>query len=86
MPACEMLADLLLELKRPAEALVEYEAVLKSYPNRFDALYGSAQAAQSSGDREKASQYYPELVAISAASADRPELQNAREHDAANRN
>jgi tetratricopeptide (TPR) repeat protein len=74
-----MLADLLLELKRPAEALVEYEAVLKSYRNRFDALYGSAQAAQSSGDRAKASQYYPELVAISAASADRPELRNARE-------
>jgi hypothetical protein len=86
MPAREMLADLLLELKRPAEALVEYEAVLKGYPNRFDALYGPAQAAQSLGDRAKASQYYAKLVAISAPSADRPELRHAREYAAANHN
>jgi hypothetical protein len=86
MPAREMLADLLLELKRPAEASVEYESVLKSYPNRFDALYGSAQVAQSLGDRAKASQYYAKLVAISAPSADRPELRDAREYIAANNN
>src|SRR6266481_6423277 len=38
MPAREMLGDLLLELKRPAEALTEYQAALKNSPNRFDAL------------------------------------------------
>jgi hypothetical protein len=85
-PAREMLADLLLELKRPAEASVEYESVSKSYPNRFDALYGSAQVAQSLGDRAKASQYYAKLLAISAPSADRPELRDAREYAAANNN
>ena len=86
MPAREMLADLLLELKRPSEALVEYAAVLRSYPNRFDALYGSAQAAQSLGERAKASQYYTSLVAISPASADRPELRDAERNGAAKHN
>lgn len=85
-PAREMLADLLLELKRPAEASVEYESVLKSYANRFDALHGSAQAAQSLGDRATAAQYYAKLVAISAPCADRPELRDAREYAAANNN
>lgn len=86
MPAREMLADLLLELKRPSEALVEYEAVLKRYPNRFDALCGSAQAAQSLGDRSKASQYYAELLAISEHGADRSELQDARAYASTNHN
>src|SRR5205814_2689532 len=36
VPAREMLADMLLELKRPAEALAEYKLVLKTSPNPFD--------------------------------------------------
>src|SRR5205814_8445163 len=32
MPAREILADLLLELNRPAEALIEYQSALKSNP------------------------------------------------------
>lgn len=86
MPAREMLGDLLVELKRPSEALVEYEAVLKDYPNRFDALYGLAQAAQSLGDRAKISQYCARILAISAAGADRPELESAKECAAATKN
>ncbi|MGC2656649.1 MAG: hypothetical protein WA324_01635 [Bryobacteraceae bacterium] len=74
-PAREMLADLLVHLKRPSEALVEYQAVLKDYPNRFDALYGASQAAKAMGDRDKASQYFAKLRAISLPGADRPELQ-----------
>src|SRR5262249_24445718 len=38
IPAREMLADMLLELKRPADALAEYKVALKSSPNRFDGL------------------------------------------------
>jgi len=36
VPAREMLADMLLELKRPSEAIAEYRTVLKNSPNRFD--------------------------------------------------
>jgi tetratricopeptide (TPR) repeat protein len=85
-PAREMLADLLLELDRPSEALVEYHAVLKDYPNRFDALYGAAHASKAAGDARAARDYYSKLVAISAPGADRPELGEAREYAAASRN
>ena len=86
MPAREMLADLLTLARRPAEALAEYKTVLKMYPNRFDALYGAAGAADSLGDRRAAADFYAKLIAICAPGADRPELQTARQYLAANRN
>jgi tetratricopeptide (TPR) repeat protein len=78
IPAREMLADLLLELKRPSESLAAYRIALKESPNRFDALWGAAQAAQSAGDAGAAKSYYAKLVEVSGPGADRPELQEAR--------
>ena len=78
MPAREMLADLLLELKRPAEALTEYQAALKNSPNRFDALYGAGHAAQIAGDSAAANAYFTKLMEISAPTADRAELTEAK--------
>ncbi|HKV04050.1 MAG TPA: hypothetical protein VJO53_02960 [Candidatus Acidoferrales bacterium] len=77
-PAREMLADLLFELKRPADAVKEYDAVLKDYPNRFDALYGAARSAAAAANPVLAQKFYIQLVAISLPGADRPELQDAR--------
>ena len=54
LPARELLADMLLELKRPAEALKEYEASQLREPNRYRGLYGAGQAAEQSGNRDKA--------------------------------
>ena len=54
MPARELLGDMLLELKRPAEALKEFEASQLREPERFRGYYGAAQAAAQSGNREKA--------------------------------
>jgi tetratricopeptide (TPR) repeat protein len=78
VPAREMLADLLLELKRPAEALAAYQAVLKMAPNRFDALLGAARAADALGVTAQARDYYGQLIAIAAPAADRPEIETAR--------
>ncbi|HEY6904051.1 MAG TPA: hypothetical protein VI216_07060 [Candidatus Acidoferrales bacterium] len=86
MPAREMLADLLLELKHPKESLVEYQAVLKDYPNRFDALYGAARASEAAADHQRAHDYYSQLVKISLPGADRPELRAARDFVAAKGN
>jgi hypothetical protein len=86
IPAREMLADLLLLLRRPSEALAEYKAALKKYPNRFDSLYGAAQAADALGDRATASDYYARLISNCPPSADRPELQEARKYIAATKN
>ncbi|MGA8153787.1 MAG: hypothetical protein WB952_22750 [Terriglobales bacterium] len=79
IPAREMLADLLLDMNRPEQALTEYEADLKFNPNRFDGLYGAAHAAELAGKNQEASTYYAQLVKICAGSnSDRPELSRAK--------
>jgi len=80
MPAREMLADLLFELKRPGEALTEYQAALKDSPNRFDALYGAGHAAQIAADSAAANAYFTKLMEISAPTADRAELNEAKSY------
>ncbi|MHB8540113.1 MAG: tetratricopeptide repeat protein [Candidatus Acidiferrales bacterium] len=78
MPAREMLGDMLREMKKPMEAMAEYRKALAESPNRFDALYGAAQAAQLSGKTAEARGYLARLVKICGAGADRPELAQAR--------
>jgi tetratricopeptide (TPR) repeat protein len=79
VPAQEMLADMLLEMNRAADALPEYQADLKTNPNRFDSLYGAARAAQQGGQSEKASDYFAQLVKnCEASNSERPELAEAK--------
>ena len=79
VPAREMIADMLLEAKRPQQALAEYQTDLKLNPNRFNGLYGAAQAAEAAGKQLKAAQYYAELVKVCAGSnSERPELSRAK--------
>jgi len=78
VPAREMLADMLLELKRPADALAEYKTVLKNSPNRFDGLLGAARSAQAAGDAGDAQSFYAKLAEICGPAADRPELAEAK--------
>ncbi len=80
MPAREMLADLLLELRRPADALAEYQGDLKFNPKRFNGLYGAARAAEMAGQTSQAAEYYALLIkTCEGASSERPELKKARE-------
>jgi tetratricopeptide (TPR) repeat protein len=79
LPAREMLADMLLDLKRPQEALTEYEISLRTDPNRFNGLYGAAQAATQVQQKEKASTYYNQLLKnCEGIRSDRPELAQAK--------
>ena len=80
MPAREMLADMLLERKRPSEALAEYKAALRNSPNRFDSLYGAGHAAQLAGDSAAANAYFTKLTEICAPAADRAELGEAKSY------
>jgi len=64
-PAREMLAELYSLENQPKESLAEYEAVLKVAPNRFNAFYGAARAAEASGNSEIAKRYYQKLTEIS---------------------
>lgn len=79
MPAREMQGDMLLEMKQPADALAAYKIALAELPNRFDSLYGAAQAAQLAGNSAAAREYLAKLVKSCSRDADRPELQAARE-------
>jgi len=79
IPAREMLADMMLEMNRPEQALAEYEADLKFNPNRFNGLYGAARAAELAGKSDKSNQYYARLVKVCQGSnSDRPELSRAK--------
>ena len=79
LPARELLGEMLLELKQPAQAMVEFEATLHTAPDRFNALAGAARAARLSGDNAKAKTYYGKLLFIcDHADGDRPDLEDAR--------
>jgi len=84
VPAREALGDMLLEVKRPADALKEFEASQVREPERFRGYYGAAQAAAQAGDKTKARGYYAKLVAMADPGSTRPELAQARAFLAAN--
>ena len=79
LPARELLGDMLMELKRPTEALKEYETSQQREPNRYRGLYGAEQAAAESGDTNKARQYFSKLIALAGSDDPRPETGKARQ-------
>jgi tetratricopeptide (TPR) repeat protein len=70
-PARELLGEMLLEARRPVEALAAFEATLRNEPNRFRALAGAARAAREAGDRAAARKYSAALLELGGR-ADRP--------------
>jgi hypothetical protein len=80
-PARELLGEMLLEMNKPAKALVQFEATLKKEPRRFRSLYGAAHAAQLSGSSDLSQKYFGELLTVCAHSdkPGRPEIKEARE-------
>jgi hypothetical protein len=71
-PARELLAEMLLQVRDPKQALKQFEATLQKEPRRFRSLYGAAHAAQLSGSRDSSQRYFRELVKV-CARADKPE-------------
>jgi tetratricopeptide (TPR) repeat protein len=80
LPAREILADMLLEMGRPEEALAEYEKSMQTDPNRFNGLAGAGRAAELAHQPEKARTYYTQLLknCDNGAHSDRVELAHAR--------
>ncbi len=83
LPAREQLADALMESGKPAEALAEYKASLKTAPNRFNSLLGAARAADAAGNGAEAKQLYGKLKEI-APHADAEMLGSASKYVASN--
>ena len=79
VPSRELLGEMLLALDRPAEALVEFERSLQRDPHRFRGIHGAARAAEASGNRQAAADYYAKLQALTADhDTERPELTRAK--------
>jgi tetratricopeptide (TPR) repeat protein len=80
IPAREMIADMLLEAKRPQQALAEYQTDLQLNPNRFNGLYGAARAAEAAGKQNDAAEYYALLLKVcDGSNSTRPELSRAKQ-------
>jgi hypothetical protein len=78
-PAHELLGEMLLALEQPAEALAQFEASLRTEPNRFRSLYGAAHAAELAGKMETARSFYEALSALGAnADSERAEVAEAK--------
>lgn len=79
LPAPELLGDLLSAMSKPSQALAAYELDLEGHPNRFNGIYGAAVASKQSGDQEKATKYFEDLIKLTKMSnSDRPEVEEAR--------
>ena len=80
MPAREFLADMLLDMNKPAQALEAYQLNLKRNPYRFNGIYGAAVSAKKLGEQEQATTYFEELLKLAeGVDSDRAELEEARE-------
>ncbi len=85
LPAYELLGDLLMEQKRPAEALAAYRRALELYPRRFNGLLGAARAARALGDATQARTFYEGFLHVADGDARRPVVKEAQDYTARRR-
>jgi predicted Zn-dependent protease len=79
IPVHELYGTMLLEVKRPAEAIKHFTETLKRTPGRPKAIYGIARAAETRSDKQTARKRYTEFLELwKHADKDRPELATAR--------
>ena len=63
-PAHELVGDMLMELKRPREALAEYRLTLTKEPGRYRSLYGAMTAARAVGDVKAQKEFAAKLPGV----------------------
>lgn len=79
IPAHELFGTILLELKRPAEAMKHFTETLKRTPGRPKAIFGIARIAETLGDKQTAVKRYTEFLELwKHADKDHPEIVTAR--------
>ena len=79
IPAHELFGNMLMEMKRPADAMKHFAETLRRTPGRAKAVYGIARAAETLSDKQTAIKRYTELLELwKHADKDRPELAIAR--------
>ncbi len=79
IPAHELYGTILLEAKRPADAMKHFMETLKRTPGRPKAIYGIARVAESIGDKQTAMRRYTEFLELwKHADKGRPEIADAK--------
>ncbi len=79
IPAHELFGTMLMEMKRPADAMKQFTETLRRTPGRAKAVYGIGRAAEAIGDRQTAIKRYTEFLGLwKDADRDRPEIATAR--------
>jgi hypothetical protein len=63
-PARELLGDMLMELRKPAEALAEYRKTLTREPNRYRAIDGAVRAAAAAGNGAAEAEFRTKLKGL----------------------
>ena len=85
LPGYELLGDLLMEQRRPAEALAAYRRSLELHPLRFNGLLGAARAARASGEQAAARANYGEMLRVAAGGTRSSAIDEARGYVASGR-
>jgi len=80
LPAHELLGDLFMEQKHPAEALAAYQRSMELYPRRFNSLLGAARAARALGNKAQARTFYSELLEVADSGTRQPALKEAQDY------
>lgn len=79
VPARELLGEMLLQAKQPAEALVQFERSQVREPNRLRGYAGAGAAADAAGARDKARTHYVALIELTRdADSAVPEIERAK--------
>ncbi len=80
IPSREMLADILLDSGRPAEALAEYKESMKLSSNRFNGVFNAGKAAEAVGDKADARRFFEAVLETTGngSAPDQPEIGYAR--------
>jgi tetratricopeptide (TPR) repeat protein len=79
-PMRELLGDMLMAQGEAVAALKEYETSMKNAPMRLRGFYGAAKAAEFSGDKKKAREYFEKLAKLTRnADGDRSELREMKQ-------
>jgi predicted TPR repeat methyltransferase len=78
LPAHELLGDMRLEQKRPAEALEAYGRALQLYPRRLNSVLGAARAARAAHDGDLAGTYYRQVLELAGEGSRTPVVREAR--------
>ncbi len=78
LPGYELLGDMLLEQKRPTDALEAYRRSLELYPRRLNSLLGAARAARAADEASVAATYYAQVLEVASGGSRTAVIQEAR--------